>query len=84
MRLVEILSPNIIFFRSIFLNLPLFNNSRVLPMVIGMHLYIAGANVHLITFALQAMIMCLLAIVLTLAKLYGTIIRRRESQEAMR
>lgn len=53
-------------------------------MIVGMHLYITGANINLITFALQTMVMRLLAVVLAFAKLYRTVVGRRESQESMR
>lgn len=57
-------------------NPPFLHDSRIFPMIIRMHLYIAGADVDLITFALQAMVVRLFAVMLALAKLDGTVVGR--------
>jgi hypothetical protein len=56
---------------------------RVLAMIVGVHLNITRAYVRLITSILYAMIVRLLTIMLAIAKLYGAIVRRGETQETM-
>lgn len=56
---------------------------RVFAMVIRMHLHVTRTDVGLITSILNAVVVRLLAIMLTIAKLNGTIIGRCETQEAV-
>lgn len=55
----------------------------VLPVIIWVHLHVARANVGLVTFTLYAVIMCLLSVVLTVAKLNRAVVRRCKSQKAI-
>lgn len=43
-------------------------DGRIFSMIIGMHLYVTRTDVHFITIGLQAMVMRLLAIMLTLVR----------------
>lgn len=56
---------------------------RVLAVVVRMHLNVACADVSLITFILNAVIVCLLPVVLAIAELNCAIVRGCEAQESM-
>jgi hypothetical protein len=58
-------------------------NCRIFAMVIRVHLYITCADVCLITSILNAMVMRLFSIMLTIAKLNCTIVRRGETQKTV-
>lgn len=61
------------------------NDGRVLAMVIGMHLHIRRGYVNLVTILMNAVIMCLFAIVRTIAMRGSVraIVGRRVPQEAV-
>lgn len=49
-------------------------NSRILAMIVRMHLNVTGRDVSLITFVLNAMVVRLFSIVLTVAKLNRAVV----------
>jgi hypothetical protein len=55
---------------------------RVFAVIIRMHLHITSADVGFITFVLYAVVMRLLSVVLTVAKLDCAIVRRCEPEKA--
>lgn len=58
-------------------NLPFLHDCRILAMIVGMHLHIAGADVDFVTFPLQTMIVRLFAVVRTFRiELNRTIVTR--------
>lgn len=62
----------------------LLDDGRVLAVVVGVHLHVTGADVHLITASLQAVVVRLLAVVRTGAEALHAVVRRAAAEEAVR
>ena len=62
----------------------LLDDGRVLAVVVGVHLHVTGADVHLITAPLQAVVVRLLAVVRTGAEALHAVVRRAAAEEAVR